>query len=120
MSFDCASLRLLCNASAPNRSVASSVSPTSSQVVLWLMMQSLSESFFASVIDEMRARSSQKTRASTFRLTFSRVSSSRSRPAGFTRKHTIPSEAGFSVSSMALSRTYASARAASSIPWDTA
>ena len=55
----------------------SRVSRTSSQVVVWLRMQSLSDNLFRSDVDDMNARSSQKTRASTFRLIFSRASSSR-------------------------------------------
>ena len=68
----------------------------------------------------MNAGSSQNTRASTLRLIFSSASSSRSASPGLTRKHTIPSDAGFNNSSTGLSRMYASARAASSIPLDTA
>ena len=67
------------------------VSRTSSQVVVWLMMQSLSENVLRGVADEMNARPSQKTRASTTRLTFFRMSSSRSAFVGLIRKHTTPS-----------------------------
>ena len=108
------------NASLPNRSIASRVSRTSSQIVVWLRMQSLSENVFRSDVDDMNAGSSQKTRASTFRLIFSRASSSRSVSLGLTRKHTIPSDAGFNISRIGLSRMDSSARAANSIPFATA
>ncbi len=111
---------LLDSASCPNRSVAFSVSHTSSQVVVWLTMQSLSENVFRRSVNEMKAGSSQKTRASTVLLISSRASSSTSMSVGLIRKHTISSDTGVRSSRTGLARTYSSAYAASSIPFDTA
>ena len=57
------------SSSLPYRSMFSRVSRTSVQVVLWLMMHSRSENVLPTMVDDMSARSSQKTRASTVRLT---------------------------------------------------
>ena len=84
--------------------MTSRVSRTSSQVVVWLRIQSLSENVLRSDVDDMNARSSQKTRASTFRLIFSRASSSKGVALWLTRKHTIPSDAGFKISRIGLAR----------------
>ena len=78
------------SASRPNSSAASRVSRTSSQVVVWLTMQSLSENVPRRSVDEMNAGSSKKMRASIFRLISSRDFSPMTVWAGLIRKHTIP------------------------------
>ena len=83
-------------------------------------MQSLSANFPSSIVDAMNAGASQKTRASTFLLIFSRVASPTSVSLGFTLKHTIPSDWGLRFSRTGLSPMYVSAWAASSIPFATA
>ena len=88
--------------SRPNRSAASRVSRTSSQVVVWLTMQSLSENVPRRSVDDMKARSSQKTRASTVLLISSKASSPTAAAAGSMRKHTTPSDAGFNISRVRL------------------
>ena len=100
--------------------MASRVSRTSSQVVVWLRIQSLSENLCRSLVDDMNAGFSQKIRARTFRLIFSKVSSSKAVALGLTRKHTIPSGTGFNISRIELAWMYSSARAANSIPFDMA
>jgi hypothetical protein len=64
--LDC--LKCAYSASRPKRSMVSSVSRTSSQVVEWLMTHIRSTNFRRSRVDDMNARSSQNTRARTFLL----------------------------------------------------
>ena len=79
------------------------------RVVVWLMMHILSANVPCSIVDDMNAGSSQNMRASTVLLILSSVSSSRSAPAGLTRKHMIPSVGMFMASRTGLARTYSSA-----------
>ena len=108
------------NASLPNPSEASRVSRTSSQVVVWLTIQSLSENVPCRSVDEMNAGFPQKMWARTCLLIFSRTFLSLAVSTGLIRKHTIPSDTGVRSSITGLASTYSPARAANSNPFDTA